>query len=189
MELQPAIAKAFIKFQGLANNLGKDAKAYNYDYLTLGKIIEITRPQLAECGLAITQPMDAAEDGTPVLLTYLIHESGEYYVSRYPLSPVTMKQCNTAQQMGAAISYARRYALAAILNITQADDDAASVGVNPSAHAGLSDTVKSEIQALPTVDDLNGYYKQNIGRNNGAKQEFIAALAARKEELAATAGI
>ncbi|MBT4644088.1 MAG: hypothetical protein HOC09_35250 [Deltaproteobacteria bacterium] len=188
MELQPAIAKAFIKFQGLANNLGKDAKAYNYDYLTLGKIIEITRPQLAECGLAITQPMDAAEDGTPVLLTYLIHESGEYYVSRYPLSPVTMKQCNTAQQMGAAISYARRYALAAILNITQADDDAASVGQS-TQHQGLSDAVKAEIQELTAVESLEAYYKQNIGKNNGAKQEFIAALAARKEELAATAGI
>ncbi len=188
MKDQPAIAKAFIKFQGINGNLGKDAKAYNYDYLTLGKIIEETRIKLAECGLAITQPMDAAEDGTPVLLTYLIHESGEYYVSRYPLSPVTMKQCNTAQQMGAAISYARRYALAAILNITQADDDAASVGQSPQQH-GLSGAVKAEIQALATVDDLNGYYKQNIGKNNGAKQEFIAALAARKEDITAVAGL
>lgn len=187
MKDQPDIAKAYIEFQKTINNLGKDAKAYNYDYLTLGKIIEVTRPKLAECGLAISQTMDS-ENGIPVLVTYLIHESGQYYESRYPLSPVTMKQCNSAQQMGAAISYARRYTLAAILNITQADDDAVSVGQSPTQQ-GLSDAVKAEIQGILAIEDLEAYYKQNIGKNNGAKQEFIAALAARKEDLSATAGI
>jgi len=122
------IAKALVKAQSKLVNLGKNAKGYGYEYLTLDKLIEETRGVLSECGLVVVQPMGITDSGQPVVETLLIHESGECITGRYPISAVTMKQCNDAQQMGAAITYGRRYSLAAMLNIAQADDDGACIG-------------------------------------------------------------
>jgi len=122
------IAKALVKAQAKLHNLGKNAEGYNYGYLTLDKLIDETRGVLAECGLVIVQPMGVTQSGQPVVETFLLHESGECITGRYPISAVTMKQCNDAQQMGAAITYGRRYSLAAMLNIAQADDDGACIG-------------------------------------------------------------
>lgn len=122
------LAKALVKAQAQIHNLGKNAKGYGYEYLTLDKIIDETRNVLAECGLVVMQPLGTTADGRPVVKTILMHESGECVEGEYPISAVTMKQCNNAQEMGAAITYGRRYSLAAMLNIAQADDDAASVG-------------------------------------------------------------
>jgi hypothetical protein len=121
------LAKALVKAQGKLHNLGKNAKGYGYEYLTLDKLIDETRGVLAECGLAILQPM-AVVDDRPAVKTVLLHESGEMIEGTYPITAVTMKQCNNAQEMGAAVTYARRYGLAAMLNIAQADDDGACIG-------------------------------------------------------------
>ena len=122
------LAKALVKAQSQLRNLGKNAQGYGYGYLTLDKLIDETRGVLAENGLVILQPMKTTEDSRPVVETILLHESGESVKGEYPISAVTMKQCNDAQQMGAAISYARRYCLASMLNIAQADDDGACIG-------------------------------------------------------------
>jgi hypothetical protein len=126
-DIMENLAKALVKAQGKLHNLGKNAKGYGYEYLTLDKLIDETRGVLAECGLAILQPM-AVVDDRPAVKTVLLHESGEMIEGTYPITAVTMKQCNNAQEMGAAVTYARRYGLAAMLNIAQADDDGACIG-------------------------------------------------------------
>jgi ERF superfamily len=65
--------------------------------------------------------MDIVADRA-VLVTTLSHLSGEYIKSVLPLNPVK----NDPQSMGAAITYARRYALAAIAGVCPSDDDAES---------------------------------------------------------------
>jgi len=121
------IAKALVKAQNTLHNLGKNADGHNYQYLTLDKLIDETRGILAECGLAICQPM-AEVNGEAAVKTILIHESGEMIEGVYPIAKAGMRACNDAQQMGAAITYGRRYSLAAMLNIAQADDDGACIG-------------------------------------------------------------
>lgn len=121
------LAEALVAAQGELHNLSKDASGYGYEYLTLPKLIDETRPVLQKHGLAIVQRMAVVGDGQPAVCTMLIHKSGESIEGTYPISAVTMKQCNDAQQMGAAITYARRYGLAALLNIAQTDDDTACI--------------------------------------------------------------
>ena len=121
------LATALVKAQDQLHNLSKNAEGYGYKYLTLDKLIDETRMALAECGLVVLQPMESI-DGAPAVKTVLMHESGESIEGVYPISPVTMKKCNNAQELGAAVTYARRYGLAAMLNIAQTDDDAASIG-------------------------------------------------------------
>lgn len=132
------LATAYVQAQQELHNLGKNAQGYGYEYLTLEKLITETRAILAKYGLAILQPMAVTDEGTPAVKTILLHESGEMLEGTYPITAVTLKQANNAQAMGAAISYARRYCLAAMLNIAQADDDAAS----------LTDPKRDEAQAL-----------------------------------------
>ncbi len=117
------ILQALVHAQRELHNLGKDAQGYGYSYLTLGKLITATRPALTKNGLVVVQTIEPGET-TQTLVTTLYHVSGESLSSRYPLERVAVGKANTAQQFGAAISYARRYSLAAMLNISQADDDA-----------------------------------------------------------------
>jgi len=113
------IITALLKAQSGLHNLSKNAKGYGYEYLTLDKLIDETRDVLTENGLVIVQTLDQGS-----LVTTIYHESGESISSSYLLQEVQVGKANAAQQYGAAITYARRYSLAAILNIAQADDDA-----------------------------------------------------------------
>lgn len=77
-------------------------------------------------GLAVVQ-VPQSLGGESVLVSQLMHESGEWIRSVYPLRPV--KQ-NDPQAMGSALTYARRYCLAALVGVAPEDDDgnAASAG-------------------------------------------------------------
>ena len=80
---------------------------------------ESARKALAENGLAVTQTTDVGESGEMVMLTTLMHTSGEWIGGVYPIRPTQ----NTPQGMGSAITYARRYSLSALLGLTADDDD------------------------------------------------------------------
>lgn len=111
------LAKALVEVQKIVGNAEKDAKNpfFKSNYATLKSVLEATRQPLADNGLAITQTM--LEDK---LVTVLMHTSGQWIRSILNLNPI---KANDPQSMGSAITYARRYALAAIVNITQEDDD------------------------------------------------------------------
>jgi hypothetical protein len=96
----------------------KTAKAgkYSYNYADLAEIIEHIRPTLAKHGLAITQIIETGEK--TILVTRLMHKGGQFLQSTYPLPNGA-----AAQEMGSAITYARRYSLCAILGIAAEEDD------------------------------------------------------------------
>src|SRR5690554_2565162 len=72
-------------------------------YATLDNIIETIRPKLAEHGLMIIQE-PGTEDGTVMMKTTILHESGEWIES----DTLRMKpQQQTPQGIGSTITYAR----------------------------------------------------------------------------------
>ena len=102
--------------------------SHSYRYADLAEIIEHVRPVLAKHKLAVVQ-LTLAEQRN-LLVTRLIHESGQYLESTYPLPSGVI-----AQEMGSAITYARRYSLCAILGIAaDEDDDGAKAGNTEEAH-------------------------------------------------------
>lgn len=123
-----ALAEALVAAQAeLPCVIGKDADGQigsrAYRYLTLDKLIAETRPILQKHGLAIMQhPTMERRDGegfVPSLATTLIHgASGESFGNVMPLY-LTDK---TMQGLGAAITYARRYAWQSILGIAAEED-------------------------------------------------------------------
>jgi hypothetical protein len=122
-----ALAEALVAAQAeLPCTLGKDAdgqiQSRTYRYLTLDKLIAETRPILQKHGLAIRQWPTMLQRGegeyVPALATELVHVSGEHHGTTCPLY-LTDK---TMQGLGAAITYARRYAWQSVLGIAAEED-------------------------------------------------------------------
>jgi ERF superfamily protein len=109
----------------LPTAIPRDSQGYGYRYTSLDKLIELTRPILTKHGITITQAPTYAAVGDelrPVLVTLLSVDDDDMTIET-PLY-VTDK---TMQGFGAAITYARRYAWAAVLGIASEEDtDAAT---------------------------------------------------------------
>ena len=115
------LAEALSKVQGQLKAAKKDSinPFFHSKYADLDSVWEACRNPLAEQGLAVSQLLDMAEQGV-IIETMLMHTSGEWLGGRLHLVPLK----TDPQSIGSAISYGRRYSLAAILGITQEDDDA-----------------------------------------------------------------
>lgn len=110
------LAEALCKFQSNMEAITKDAENpfFKSRYASLAAIIDDTREGLAKNGLSYVQ--FPVEDG---LTTVLMHNSGEWMSASFIMKPVD----NKPQSVGSALSYARRYALSAILGLQVEDDD------------------------------------------------------------------
>ncbi len=114
-ELSAALAKA----QGAmkAATFNKINPHYKNRYADLAAVVDAIRVPLSTNGLSYTQTTEIREGGF-VLVTTLRHASGQWIASEYPL-PVGAKP----QELGSALTYARRYSLSAIACIAADDDD------------------------------------------------------------------
>lgn len=115
-ELAAALAKA----QGQLTPAAKDADNpfFKSSYATLDSIWRVARAPLSSNGLAVVQIPMYDESGM-YLITTLMHASGQWLRSYYRINPVKADP----QGIGSALTYARRYALAAIVGVTTADED------------------------------------------------------------------
>lgn len=108
---------------------GEGARSFRYAPLASG--LEIVRTTLGRHEIATVQTtaIDAAA-GTVNLTTMLAHASGEWIASDWPVCPVA--ETANPQRMGAALTYARRYALFTLVGIAGEDDvDAPDLGSAP----------------------------------------------------------
>jgi hypothetical protein len=95
----------------------RDGGEYSYKYCDLSDVLIAVRRPLADHGLSITQGI-SGENGHTALHTRLMHSGGQWIESDYP---VTFN--GTPQACGSELTYARRYALCAMLGIAAEDDD------------------------------------------------------------------
>lgn len=116
-ELAAALARA----QATMRPAVKDSANpfFKSKYADLQSVVEAATAALSAHGLSVSSLTDADEAGNMTLCTYLLHASGQWMCSRYPIVPVKQDP----QGIGSAISYARRYALMSIVNLATSDDD------------------------------------------------------------------
>tara|TARA_R110000822_G_scaffold137399_3_gene274878 strand:- start:371 stop:970 length:600 start_codon:yes stop_codon:yes gene_type:complete len=112
---------AFLGAQMSMRDPCKDASNPHFrsKFVSLKGVADAVRPALHSRNIVVTQLIDYDDAGTFVR-TVLAHTGGGSIESRCPV--VTTKQ-NDPQAMGSAITYARRYALAAICGVAPSDDD------------------------------------------------------------------
>src|SRR6202453_5436530 len=96
---------------------------------------DLIRKSLGRHEIATVQTTSIDEAaGLIRLTTVLAHASGEWISSDWPVCPVS--ETAAPQRMGAALTYARRYALFTLVGIAGEDDlDAPDLGAGPKAGA------------------------------------------------------
>jgi len=115
------IAGALLAAQQEITFAHKDSKnpAFKSTYANLESVIEAVKGPLNTHSIAFVQSFSPSAPGFLALSTRLLHTSGEWIEDEMTV-PL---QKNDAQGYGSAATYARRYALAAITGLYQADDD------------------------------------------------------------------
>lgn len=113
-------AKALAKVQAEIGAASKssDNPFFKSKYADLAEVWATWQEIGPKHGFAMLQTTRLTENGA-CLVTTLLHESGDHMSGEYPLMPSK----NDPQGMGSAMTYARRYCLAAMVGIVQEDDD------------------------------------------------------------------
>lgn len=145
------LAKALCEYQRQTGGFEADKKSTHRNvpaYASIGAVINNVKKANA-FGLTFTQEVDYENDITFVR-TVMMHTSGEARISRYP---IFVDDKTNSQKMGAAITYAKRYALASMFGtekgVEDTDDDGEANGllndapkqVPPKPAATASDSV------------------------------------------------
>lgn len=120
------IAKALLTFSVKIGKIKKDANNpfFKSKYAPLPQIQDAIAEPLQESGLVLTQ-IPAGEG----LITMLLHaETGEYIMATSEMKPVK----NDPQSIGSAITYHRRYSIAALLNLNIDEDDDGNAASQPT---------------------------------------------------------
>ncbi|HJT33161.1 MAG TPA: ERF family protein [Pirellulales bacterium] len=93
----------------------------SFRYASLASGLEIVRKTLGEHEIATVQATAIDQDsGIVNLTTVLAHSSGEWIASEWPVCPIA--ETAAPHRMGAALTYARRYALFTLVGIAGEDD-------------------------------------------------------------------
>jgi len=119
------LAKALSLAQGqmTAAVENKTNPFYKSNYADIFAIWQSCREPLSKNGLCVIQTIEHNAKGFE-LITHLVHQSGEWICSRHPVMPIK----NDSQGIKAAVTYARRMAMAAIIGISEIEDKEADSG-------------------------------------------------------------
>ncbi len=116
-----AISAALAKAQGQLEGAKKDSKNPHFksSYADLASVWDACRDALSSNQIAVIQAPGAVASGVVEITTILAHSSGEWFreTLTVPLAKVD------AQGLGSAVTYGRRYALAAMVGVAPEDDD------------------------------------------------------------------
>lgn len=179
----------------------KTGSDYSYEYADLTDITKVALPLLAAHGLSFTAAPTLLPDTAIFALEYkLMHASGESVGGLYPLHN------GAPQDVGSAITYARRYALCAVTGIAPGgdDDDAQAAQSAPERAAQAvrtrqdrsaeQTTVKTpsdwqqQINDAPTDEALRALYQRAVSEG-WLTDEVMSAVNIRKRALDARAKI
>ena len=126
-----ALAAALAAAQGKIENASKDSANpyFRSRYADLASIWDAIRGPLSEHGLAVVQPV-RVEGSSVTVTTLLAHASGQWISSDLTMTAQRQmkdgggwEKLDSPQAIGSCITYARRYALAAMAGVAPEDDD------------------------------------------------------------------
>ena len=173
-----ALAAALAKAQGEMKPapMDRDNPFFKSKYATLTSLWESARAALAHNGLSVVQSTDFSNSGDLVLITTLLHSSGEWLGGVYPVRA----KDNTPQALGSALTYARRYAFGALVGLTSDDDD------DGNGAQGNGTQVKQQAQQAqpaPAKPTANGNGVAAKGAKIPTETNAMKAFHARGAEL------
>jgi len=199
-----AIAEALAKAQGELTNPEKSLVATirspfpweserTFRYASLASGLDIVRKGLGQYGIATVQTTSIDEGaGLIRLTTTLAHSSGEWVSSDWPVCSVS--ETAVPHRMGAALTYARRYALFTLVGIAGEDDldapDLALPTVDPSSRNRPPARPLVATGQMPQTyaNAVQGQRRSATGRRAGT-QSIEASSVLRDQVLTEIAGL
>ena len=138
------------------NGSGGTERSFRYAPLSSG--LDIVRKTLGQHEIATVQTTAIDQTaGIVNLTTVLAHSSGEWIASDWPVCPIS--ETTTPHRMGAALTYARRYALFTLVGIAGEDDLDAPDLSTPTSQAFGPEKPKKD-----GIDRLNGSRRNSAQR-------------------------
>jgi len=179
------LAKALCEAQKTALFALTDAKNpfFKSTYSTLASVWDAARKPLTNNGLSVVQTTDTTESGV-IIETTLLHVSGEYMTGKLLMKP----EKDTPQGFGSAITYGRRYALAAIIGISPEDDDGEAVmNRKKDRIKETADELINELQETTSVSHKDNWKKKHLSEilalDKTNRERVIAAGVKHTEKL------
>jgi len=123
------LATALAKAQGAMSNVLKDSKNPHFKstFASLAAVRDVVIPALAAEGVAVVQMPGNDAEGRVTIRTVLLAGSEQLDCGTVATTAL-VRGGNEAQAVGSALTYLRRYALAAIAGVAQEDDDGNASG-------------------------------------------------------------
>lgn len=142
-----ALAAALAKAQGEMAGAKKDANNPHFKskYADLASVWDAARPALSKNGLSIAQFTEPSEKDEVIVQTLLLHESGEWISGKIAI-PVDK---HNAHGFGSALTYCRRYALAAAVGIAPEDDDGNAAAQSAPPKGSARGVAVEAFQTMP----------------------------------------
>lgn len=140
---------------------------YEYKYSDLASVIEAVKPHLNEAGIVVLQAVSGDAAGVAVE-TVLMHSSGQWVSER-----IYMPVVGTAQAMGSAITYCKRYGLQSLMLVPSEDDDGEAASKERTER-------KSPLPGAMSGADVN---RAELAAMSPEQQDYIRTEAAEVKRL------
>lgn len=183
-ELGKALACAFAEIDHATKNASNPH--FKSTYANLAEVLDVVRGTFKKYGLAVVQLPGVLKHEnnftTVAITTTIVHQSGEMMGTTMEM-PVNADKNGriTPHAVGSAITFGRRYALAAAAGITQEDDDGnAGVDGGEDGEAEYIDSLRDKVTAATSSAEIKALSKE-VGETGDA--ELIEYLKARHAKL------
>ena len=145
-----AYAVAITRFQNECPQIhkGRKVQQMGFSFASFDDVMREAQQHLTACGIAIKFSTESTDRGIRVTVTTRVGTHAEDSTLDVPV-PSQLK-VNDTQKYGAALSYAKRYALCAALNIVVTDED------NDAAGLGQTISMEQEIELLELLESTGG---------------------------------
>lgn len=168
------IAAALLEAQSAIEGVTKTSRNPHFGntYADLNAFLHAVRQPLADNGITLIQS-PGMRDGWVTVETLLLHESGEW-IRGQAGSPLSKAD---PQGAGSAITYLRRYSLAALLAIPQEDDDGNAASTRESVGQGSKPASSSQDAHAPECPNCSSEVwdnreKKRTGQFNARSPDY-----------------
>ncbi len=174
-DAQQAFAAAFAEMQPELPEIAERAKAHNSKYATLEDINEAVKPILAKHGFGLSFRVNQ-ESGAIRVTGIISHKGGHSESTEMTLPADTGGSKNAVQAIGSSVSYAKRYVLSALLNISTRGEDDDAVQADPAPTVPQLESIKKLL--MNSTQKAQDAFSEKYGSIAQVKRSQIDSLVA-----------
>jgi len=187
-EIAAAMAKAQEKIENPTKHKTAKVKSdkgnYDYMYTDLAAGLECIRPALSGQEIAVFQVPTIDRNGNVILITRLIHSSGQWVEGDYFVCGPNLDH----QKKGSALTYSRRQSLFAMVGIAGADDDDDGKAASSNGNDSGGDPAPVMVGIAGADDDDDGKAASSNGNDSGGDPAPVTNAQAQliRDKIAST---